>query len=122
VVLGRAPVDRRLSLYVTATAARKERAPWCWHWYGLAAGFALMSIDEVAGLHETFNMLITGTWVVPALLFVAAVVVVYGGFIFHLPRRTRLLMMGAGAVYFGGALGIEHLSNMYAAVHSSHSV
>ena len=35
------------------------------YWLGLSLGFALMSVDEIAGLHETINTYLAITWTVP---------------------------------------------------------
>ena len=37
---------------LTAGASRRQRDGRALHWYGLGAGFLLLSLDEIAGLHE----------------------------------------------------------------------
>ncbi|PZU37068.1 MAG: hypothetical protein DI573_12340 [Microbacterium sp.] len=100
-----------------ATARGRERRIWMI----LAIVFAYLSLDEGAALHEslmytTRNLLgITGgplwyAWVIPVgiALLVAAPFLVR--FVVRLPVLTRRLVIVAGALYVGGALGVEVIS------------
>lgn len=101
--------------------ARRSYAP---HWLGLAALFAFLSVDEVAGLHDKtqdpLNQLLgaTGiwhhTWVVLGVPLVIVVGAMYVGFLRALPPRTRAGFLAAAALYVGGALGFEMISGHYA--------
>jgi hypothetical protein len=88
-------------------------------WLGLAAATALLSIDEMTSLHERLGQvgsswkewagvsLPTHAWVLPG-----AVVAVVGTacavlWARNLPRDLRNGVLGALAVYLGGALGVE---------------
>lgn len=83
------------------------------HWWGLAAGFAFMSLDEAVELHEHLGGLFgTGgvlyfDWVIPAAAVVALVGALYLGFLRALPPRRRRWFVLAGALYVGGAVGAE---------------
>lgn len=86
------------------------------HWLGLSVIFALLSIDEVAAIHEWVGDqgLIenrTGVlyyqWVVVGIAFVIAVGLVYLPFLVRLDRRSRNLFVLSGALYVGGAVLME---------------
>lgn len=80
------------------------------HWSFLAAGFLLLAIDEVAGLHETFNSSIDMNWAIPGGILVLFVSVVFVPFLLSLPRRLALRFMIAGSLYVSGAILVELLS------------
>ena len=105
---------------------RREKAPFRWHWMGLGALFGVLSIDELAVLHE---MLIqpfrdlTGVggwfyfaWLLPGIAFVALMALVYAAFFYRLERKTRTLMLFSLAVYFAGVIGGEMLSGRVASL------
>jgi hypothetical protein len=91
------------------------------HWAALAAIFLALSVDETAQVHElvgkhVHRLLATrGTlrfaWVIPGALFVAVVGFTYLRFLGRLPPATRRRVAVAGAVYVGGALGLELLES-----------
>lgn len=80
------------------------------YWQLLAAGFLVMSIDEVAGLHESLNTAIEMNWAIPGTVLVAAVGVWFAPFLMRQPARLRWLMMLSGLIYVGGVIGVELLS------------
>ena len=82
------------------------------YWYGLSAGFAVMSLDEVAGLHELLNSTMSMTWTVPALGLVLAIMFLYARFLLRLPVATRWLIVVAGVTFVAGAVGVELLTNV----------
>lgn len=112
-------------LGVIAMAKRAHRERYALHWAFLCVLFLLMSVDEVATIHEhmgpVFNSLLesvgitTGgifyfTWVIPGAVFVVVVGLAYVRFLAALPRRTAFLFVVAGALFVVGALGFEMLS------------
>jgi hypothetical protein len=101
-----------------ATAARAHGSPWWRYWYGLAAVFTVMSIDEQVQLHESLVVpmqrlfgITTGpfllAWVIPALALVVVVALVFLRFVIALPRRTRIWFVASIALYLVGAAGME---------------
>ena len=54
------------------------------------------------------------SWVVPAGILVAILAVAFSGFLWRLPRRTRVLIAGSGCLYVGGALGVESVGGYFA--------
>lgn len=101
----------------------RQHGPYAGQWKGLGAIFLFLAVDEVASLHEmTVSPLHTlfGTsgfllyaWLIPGTIFVAAVGLLYMGFLAHLPARIRTLFVSAGALYVGGAMGFEMLEGQY---------
>lgn len=100
------------------------RRPYRRHWTALAALCVLLSLDEIAMLHEyPIDSLrealgTTGplyyAWVIPGMAAVALVGLVCWRFWWHLPARTRWLCLLAAVIFVGGALGVEMLSGVQA--------
>jgi hypothetical protein len=103
-------------------AARQRRSPHARRWAILAAVLFLMSVDEASQLHDMSAVPIRDAlgvdkgsplyfaWVIPALLFLAAVAAYLVPLLTSLPATSRVRLLVAGAVYFGGAVGIEMVS------------
>ena len=99
---------------------RSQRDRFTLHWLGLSGIFLLLSIDEVASIHEcAIEPLRTAlgatgmlyfTWVIPGAAFVLVVGLILMRFLIHLPARTLFLYVCAGVVFVGGAIGVEMLS------------
>lgn len=83
-------------------------------WLVLGLGFLFLSLDEIVGLHETLNTVIDNTWTLPGAIVAGIVGIAYLPFLLSLPARTRWLFVIAGAVYLGGALGVERIGNWFA--------
>jgi len=93
-----------------------------WHawWLALGIGFTILSVDEIAGMHEWVNSMLGDEtpWTIiggPIVLFSA---LAFSPFLWHQPRRTAKLFILAGAIYCGGAVGVEHFTD--AEVNSLH--
>ncbi len=98
------------------------------HWVGLALIFVFLSLDEAIMVHERFNApmghLWGGTrgvflfpWVIPYMIVVALFLLVYWKFIIDLNPTIRKLFLMAGAIYVGGAIGIEMITAFYVDVY-----
>ncbi len=120
-----------LSLAVVWKMVRERRLPYRAHWLGLPAIFLLMSVDEVAMIHEnvlglaarlslgeTTGWLHYG-WVAFGALFVLLFGLAYLRFLLHLPARTRLLFMVSGIVFVAGALGVEAFNGLFSETHGT---
>ena len=70
-----------------------------------------MSLDEVAGLHETVNSAIDVTWAVPAGIVSLLIGAAYIPFLRHLPGVTARRFVLAGGIYLAGVLGVEIIGN-----------
>ena len=97
------------SFWVWMTAAAKHRASdrWWIHWKALALGFFVLSIDEIAGLHESFNTVTDATWAIPGGILALLVGLMFFSFMWSLPPATRNAFFLAGCIYVGGAVGVE---------------
>lgn len=109
---------------VAALIARSTRSRWERSWWLLAATFVLLSLDEVAAMHDRFTSelsdLAGGTsglffyaWVVPALALGAVFLLVQIPFLRHLGRTGRNLVL-AGAIFVTGAAGLEMVEGVLA--------
>lgn len=96
-----------------AAELRRRRDPSYFYWLGLAVGFTGLSVDEIAGLHETLNSLIEVSWTIPGMVVAALVAGIYVPFLLSLPRRTAVRFAIGGAVYLGGAIGVELATEPY---------
>ena len=86
------------------------------HWYGLAIGFCILSLDEVVGMHETFNTITEIAWTVPATWITLLLLLLYLKFLIYLPRPAMKLFLIAGTVFLSGGLLVEHLADYYVEV------
>lgn len=93
---------------------RSSRAdPLRYQWWGLAVGFAGLSLDEIAGLHETLNSLIDMSWAGVGLVVALAVGVAYVPFLLRLPRAIARRFVIGGMIFLGGAVGVEYFTEPY---------
>ncbi|MEZ0484932.1 hypothetical protein [Fibrella aquatica] len=87
-------------------------------WAVLGAIFLLLAMDEATGFHELMNAstlqgyapesnFLHWTWVIPGALFALTVLAFYIPFLRTLPQRTAGFILLAGALYVGGAIGVE---------------
>ncbi|MEI5098119.1 hypothetical protein RB200_05085 [Streptomyces sp. PmtG] len=102
-----------------ALLSGRDARPGRLSWLGLAAATALLSIDETASLHERLGevgkswkewaggSLPTHAWVLPGALLAATGTVCAVLWARKLPRDLRFGLLGALAVYLGGALVTE---------------
>lgn len=88
-------------------------------WFLLAAIFAVLSLDEIATLHEGLSALLSArmdnsglfyfAWTVPALIVCVAGLVCFVPFILSFKGVDRLLLVGSAIVFLSGAIGMEML-------------
>lgn len=105
-----------------AAAKRVQRDRFRRHWTALALLFLLFSLDETASLHERsieplrrilgVGGLLRYAWVVPGMVLVLVVGLCYLRFLWHLPARSRRLFLLSGAVFVGGAIGMEMIGGL----------
>lgn len=110
--------------WVTGSATRRHGRGYVGHWRGLAVVFVLLALDEAAGFHEKLStplretLHLTGVlhyaWIVPYALMVAALAVVYWRFMRSLDRVAQRHLVGAGAVFLAGAVGVEMVGGLIA--------
>ena len=103
-------------------AAREGRLRRTAPWAVLSLGFFYMSLDEMLELHTALPQIRPDIvsqwtpflWVPTGVAIVAVVGLGFAGFLRSLPRETRNAFLLAGAVYVGGALGMEVLGGAIA--------
>ncbi len=118
------------SILLGLIANHKMREGDCYslHWVGLALIFVFLSLDEAISVHERLiapmHLLLGGgsgffyfPWVIPYMIVVALFLLVYWKFIIDLTPTIRKLFLMAGAIYVGGALGMEMIDGFYADVY-----
>ncbi|MBS7670672.1 hypothetical protein [Croceicoccus gelatinilyticus] len=113
-----------LLLALIGIAHRQLRMGWHRHWIFLALVFLAMSMDEFIQLHEKTmefisghlgivpGSILTNSWVVLAFVFLPLLGLAYLRFLMAMNRRSAALMVAAGIVYVGGAVGVEMVSGM----------
>ena len=118
-----------LMLFLITLKQSSLGAMWRWHWVFLTGLFFVMAFDEAAGVHEHLILPVRETlnatgwfffaWVVPAWIFVAVFSLVYLRFLLALPKPFMRLFILSGALYVGGALGVEMPGGAYAELHGT---
>ncbi|MEP7272398.1 MAG: multidrug transporter [Acidobacteriota bacterium] len=118
-----------LLLTVITLLERNLAAARVWQWALLAAGFLLMTADEAFSIHEalmvpTRDLLGEGVfrafyfpWIVPAGVMILVLAPLFFKFLWHLPRRTRVIFLTAAVLFVGGSLGFELIGGRYARLH-----
>ncbi len=96
--------------FVLYLVARAKRQKYSIQWFILSLGFFVLSIDEVAGMHESVNTAIDMNWAIPGGILVLVVGVAFVPFLLSLPRRLAALFVLSGIIYVAGAIGVELLS------------
>lgn len=114
-----------LLLGLITTNKRRQRDSYRLAWAALAVGFAYLSLDEAAEIHEMWGLMVgdsvgqTGIfyyqWVVVALVLLPVLLLVFWRFLAHLDSRTRFGMVLSGVVFLGGAVGLELVGGALAA-------
>ena len=97
-----------LLLGVVAARKRHQQDRWTRHWIGLAAGFLLLSMDEIVGLHETLNTETDFSWTLVGAPVALLVFAIYLPFLRALPDRFRSRLLIAGMTFLTGALVVEY--------------
>lgn len=119
-------------LAVTASIEARKTRPY-WQWALLSSGFLLMGFDEAFSFHERLidpmKQVLGGgdlgvfsyAWVVPGLVLVLLLLLVFFRFVMQLPTPTRRRFIVAGALYIGGAIGMEMIGGWVREVHGFYS-
>jgi len=100
-------LNNALVLFLIASAQSDEKR---YYWWALAIGFLVLSVDEVAGLHETFHSMIDINWAIPAGVLVTLIGIIFIPFLKSLERRVATLYLVSGVIFISGALVVELLS------------
>lgn len=87
-------------------------------WTVLAVGFHVLSVDEVAGVHEYLNHMLKShdagiRWTAIGGPLAAVVGLAFVPWLLRLPARTRALFIVGGVLYLGGAVLVERWTDVY---------
>ncbi len=121
-----------LLLICIALVKKQRRDRFSLHWLALGVIFVVLSIDEVAMLHERAGDLLellpfryTGwfnfQWVILGIPATLIFVLSYIRFLFSLPPRTGALFLIAGSISIAGYLGMEMIAGHHASIHGDHN-
>jgi hypothetical protein len=103
-----------------------------WQWKPLSLGLAFLALDEGAQIHErtvaaTHRLMggiphasLTYAWVVPYGIACLVLLLALLPFWRKLPKRTARLLLASGALFAGGAVGLEMLEG-WSSAHSGES-
>ena len=72
-----------------------------------------LSIDEVAGFHEAINSIMDQSWAVPGAFLCLFLLVLFTRLLRSLPSQVSRNFAIAGAIYVGGAIGVELATEPY---------
>ena len=110
-------------LAIIANLKRADRDAFRGHWLGLSGIFLLLAVDETVSLHESLieplreALHLSGylyfSWVLAGGALVLVFGLVYARFLRHLSPAMRWRFILAGAVYVGGAVGLEAAGGRY---------
>lgn len=113
-----------LVLSIISVQKRATNDRWATRWLILTVIFVLLPLDEFAGVHELVGYRLRVifdlggwlhyAWVVPGAAFVVLFGAYYASFLMSLRRETAVLMLVAGVMYVGGAIGVEVFAGRYA--------
>jgi len=115
-------------LALCAVEAKKSGAGYVPQWWILSLGFFYIAIDEVFSIHEmaggwaNLSGVLYFSWVVPAAVLVLVIGLSYVRFLQHLPRRTAIRFLIAGAIYVGGAVLMELPLGYWTEKHGTHNL
>ena len=96
------------------------------HWRFLSFTFLYLAVDELLSIHEKVsdplhkmgvNGILHNAWLLPASVIVLIFGLSFLGFLFHLPKSVRRLVLLAFCTFIAGAGVIELLGGYYAFLH-----
>ena len=118
-----------LLLVYIYSAVKSEKGKYQFHWIILAIGFFYFACDDFMVLHEkltkptnvilrSFKLggLVDFSWVLPASIVLILVALYFIPFLLKLPRRTQILLLVGGLLFFGAALGLETIGGQLKSV------
>ncbi|MEM1042398.1 MAG: multidrug transporter [Bacteroidota bacterium] len=111
-------------LLLVAGVVRRRGGRDAGYWSVLSAGFLFLALDEFVGFHERLSYALRtalGTegwlhyaWVIPGLAVALGVAAAFVPFLRRLEPWLRGRVLVAGALYLGGALGLEVVGGAWA--------
>jgi len=96
-----------------AGARRRAGSKEALAWRGIAWIMAYLSMDEVAGVHETVSSLSPISWTIPFGILAIVVAAIYLPFVLRQRPETRFGFFAFGFVYVTGAAGVEFVTSQF---------
>jgi hypothetical protein len=119
-------------LAVIATARKRQEKREYLYWAGLAIIFLFLAVDDGAAIHENIirplrtalhtSGVLYFAWVIPYGILVIAVGLIYLRFLFTLTVKTRYMIILAGILYVGGALGFELIGGYWTTLYGQENL
>ena len=110
-------------LAVISIGEHKREAPGAGYWWGLAAIFLFLALDEALALHESIiapTQMLLGVsgdryfvWILPYAMVMLVIAILYVRFMLSLTASTRRRFVLAGVVFLSGAVGLEIVGGLY---------
>ncbi len=111
-------------LGLIAITKRQEQDRYTRHWFGLSLILLYMAADEGAQFHELWtrpvreltdgaNGWLRYGWIIPGAIIALLVGLTYLRFLVHLPKAVARRFVIAGALFLGGAIGMESVAGWY---------
>ena len=110
-----------LLLLITTLKWKKPKSYYL-SWMLLCLGFFYLAMDEAMSLHETvlnhqdgvllghqFSGFLYHAWIIPFVLMIPFLIVIFSKFLINLDKKTRILFIVSGAIFVGGAIGVESI-------------
>ncbi len=120
------------SFLLAAGWSNAKKSGFCRHWGMFSLIFLVLSLDEVACIHEGLGNVLSHAlhtsgffeyaWVIPGGIFTLIVFISSLRFLQHLPAHPRKSFIIAGAVYVSGTLGWEMMGGWYDTLHGSRNM
>ncbi|MGB7085689.1 MAG: hypothetical protein WBD47_09045 [Phormidesmis sp.] len=110
-------------LWVIKRFKERVRDRYIRHWRFLSFTFLYLAIDEMLSIHEKaseplhklgVNGVLHNAWLLPASIVVLIFGLSFLGFLFHLPKAIRRLVLFAFCTFIAGAGVVELLGGYYA--------
>lgn len=119
-------------LAIIAHTKKVAREKYVRYWQALSIIFFYLSLDKVLTIHQKISQalesrfhphgFLTYAWVVPGAIFVIIVFLGFLRFLTALPTKTRRLILVAGTIYIGAALGLEMVGGYIQDVYGSANI
>lgn len=94
------------------------------YWFALAVLFAFLAFDEQFQVHERLispmrDLVSAGgvfhyAWIIPYGIATVVIIILFSKFVLSLPKKTARLFVVSGAMFLGGALGLEMVGGLIA--------
>ncbi|NQV73717.1 hypothetical protein HQ496_11390 [bacterium] len=94
-------------LWIASREKRMANDSMSGRWTVLFAVFCFLSIDEIAGIHESINSVVEPTWAYGGAVIALVLGIYFIPFLKSLPRKTLIAFVISGAIFVGGAVGME---------------